>query len=421
MEKGLLIDNNHKRNGPIIASKMVGSFVKIDSISIDLPDANDKGSSHVGNCEHFSIRGYVAEVRKKNWKLCCPFPLDGELDKFDQEPTSLLPPLDPPKFRRWSCQNCVLETGSESIARDHGTDIRIGSDSNNKCAQVPHHSDAPLLLLDSEQGSISKTVDGKRVEVYVSVDGIGNKQHPSSSPFDKKEGRHEVAPTAITVNKNVLDDYASHEMPRLNSVEAEVDPKRTQERHKEAVNLEGNGSVEIWKSGCESRDDTNIKLHFSNNKLFWNKNLTQTSEAERRPSAEENHKESMNASGTCKIVGTVDRAGDATKGQTNINHPLHECDSASSENLDKSSSLNRKKGRKVRVRLLSELGDAKPDFFRTEDSPSNRISNTSGAGTVSQGQVSVQESAIVDLVRITKGNCLRKRNREAKGRAFQKV
>ncbi|XP_068313428.1 protein EMBRYONIC FLOWER 1-like isoform X1 [Pyrus communis] len=398
MEKGLLIDNNHKRNDPIIASKTVGSFVKIDSISIDLPDANDKSSSHAGNCEHFTIRGYVAEVRKKNWKLCCPFPLDGELDKFDQEPTSLLPPLDPPKFRRWSCQNCVLESGSESIARDHGTDIRIGSDSNNKYAQVPHHSDAPLLLLDSEQGSISKTVDGKRVEAHVSVDGIVNEQHRSSSPFDKKEGRHEVAPTAITVNKNVLDDYASHEMPRLNSVEAEVDPKRTQERHKaEAVNLEGNGSVEVWKSGCEIRDDTNIKLHFSNNKLFWNKNLTQNSEAEHRPSAEENHKESMNASGTCKIVGTVDRAGDATKGQTNINHPLHDCDYASSENLDKSSSLNRKNGRKVRMRLLSELGDAKPDCFRTEDSPSNRISNTSGAGTVSQGQVSVQESARVDL------------------------
>ncbi|XP_068339493.1 protein EMBRYONIC FLOWER 1 isoform X1 [Pyrus communis] len=398
MEKGLLIDNNHKRSNPIIASKSVGSFVKIDSISIDLPDANDKSSSHAGNCEHFTICGYVAEVRKKNWKLCWPFPLDGE---FDQEPTSLLPPLDPPKFRRWSCQNCVQETGSESIAKDHGTDMRIGSDSNNNCAQIPPLSDASLLLLDYEQGSISKIVDGERTEAHISVVGIGNEQHPSSSTFDNKEGRHEVSLTAITVNENVLDNYASHEMPRLDSVGPEVDPKRTQERHKdntaEAVHLDSNGSVEVWKSGCESRGGTNLQLHFSNKKLFWNKNLAQASEADHRLSAEENHKESMNASGTCKIVGTVDRVSDATKGQTIINHPLHECDYASSENPEKSSSLNRKKGRKVRVRLLSELGDAKPDCFRTEDSPSNRISNTSGKGTVSQGQVSIQESARVDL------------------------
>lgn len=51
--------DNHKRSDPIIASKSksVGSFVKIDSISIDLADANVKSSSsHAAKCEHFSIR-----------------------------------------------------------------------------------------------------------------------------------------------------------------------------------------------------------------------------------------------------------------------------------------------------------------------------------------------------------------------------
>lgn len=59
MERGLLMADNHKRSDPIIASKSksVGSFVKIDSISIDLADANVKSSSsHAAKCEHFSIR-----------------------------------------------------------------------------------------------------------------------------------------------------------------------------------------------------------------------------------------------------------------------------------------------------------------------------------------------------------------------------
>lgn len=34
-------------------------------------------------------------------------------------------------------------------------------------------------------------------------------------------------------NENALEDSVSHEMPRLNSVETEVNPKRTQERHKD--------------------------------------------------------------------------------------------------------------------------------------------------------------------------------------------
>lgn len=56
MEKDISMDDNLiKRSDPIIASKSVGSFVKIDSISIDLDDPNDD-NSHAGKCEHFSIR-----------------------------------------------------------------------------------------------------------------------------------------------------------------------------------------------------------------------------------------------------------------------------------------------------------------------------------------------------------------------------
>ncbi|KAL6296392.1 hypothetical protein ACE6H2_004534 [Prunus campanulata] len=407
MERGLLMADNHKRSDPIIASKSksLGSFVKIDSISIDLADANVKSSSsHAAKCEHFSIRGYVSEIRKKNWKVCWPFDSDGDLNKFDQlEDTSVLPPLKTPNFRFWSCQNCVQETGSKSIPEDHGTDIyccNIGSDSNKTCAQV--HSSVSVLLTDCQQGPQSKVVEGKRVEAPTSTVGCGNEQHPSSCSTDKKEGKDEVRPTTIIANENALEDSVSHKMPRLNSVQTEVNPKRMQERHKddtEALRLEGNGSVEACKPGCESHEDTNVELDITN-KNFWNKNGIQTSEAKYQTSAEDNHKESMNAFGTCKRAGMVDKADNATKLQTDACHPLvlDECDYASSENFDKSSGLSRKKSRKVR--LLSELvnkGDAKTDCIRIEDSPSNTISNISGAGIVSQGQVSVQENARVGL------------------------
>lgn len=52
--KGGTIMMNNKKGDSDTASKNVGSFVKIDSISIDLEDVNNKG--YVEKCEHFSIR-----------------------------------------------------------------------------------------------------------------------------------------------------------------------------------------------------------------------------------------------------------------------------------------------------------------------------------------------------------------------------
>ncbi|XP_010915857.1 uncharacterized protein [Elaeis guineensis] len=55
-------------------------------------------------CDHFSIRGYVAEIRKKDPKICWPFPMFH--GQTSDKHISLLPPLPMTKFRRWNCPNC---------------------------------------------------------------------------------------------------------------------------------------------------------------------------------------------------------------------------------------------------------------------------------------------------------------------------
>lgn len=109
-----MVEENHCKSNVNTVSKSDGPFIQIDSISIDLVSAKDK--SDAGKCEHFSIRGYVAEIRKKDWKRCYPFSLEGDQTESEEQ-TSFLPPLDVPKFRWWRCQNCLREVASKGAAK----------------------------------------------------------------------------------------------------------------------------------------------------------------------------------------------------------------------------------------------------------------------------------------------------------------
>ncbi|XP_074310982.1 uncharacterized protein LOC141646891 [Silene latifolia] len=63
-------------------------------------------------CKHFSIRGYVSEVRKRDPKLCYPFPLNESID-----PAKELPPMTIPESRWWRCSGCVPEAKNYDILR----------------------------------------------------------------------------------------------------------------------------------------------------------------------------------------------------------------------------------------------------------------------------------------------------------------
>ncbi|GAB2223167.1 hypothetical protein Droror1_Dr00017305 [Drosera rotundifolia] len=90
--------------------KATGSCAHDESIPVET-SLNERIEASA-SCSNFSIRGYVAEVRKRDKKLC--FPLctnDGSneslIDSYE------LPPLDVPKFRWWECDGCLRDNGSE--------------------------------------------------------------------------------------------------------------------------------------------------------------------------------------------------------------------------------------------------------------------------------------------------------------------
>ncbi|CAN4120226.1 unnamed protein product [Withania somnifera] len=67
-----------------------------------------------GNCQHFSIRGYVAEMRSKDQKICSPFTPTNDGSISEEQ----IPALDVPKFRWWRCKNCIHEIGTESAGEE---------------------------------------------------------------------------------------------------------------------------------------------------------------------------------------------------------------------------------------------------------------------------------------------------------------
>ncbi|XP_047945069.1 protein EMBRYONIC FLOWER 1-like isoform X1 [Salvia hispanica] len=119
MDKSIVaVEESHCRSDyPVSASKSLGSLVQINSIAIDLSCAMEEIESPLH--EHFSIRGFVAGMRKKDSKTCLPFPSQGVNDDLIDD----LPPLSVPKFRWWQCSTCVPDfaaegTGLEMVLAD---------------------------------------------------------------------------------------------------------------------------------------------------------------------------------------------------------------------------------------------------------------------------------------------------------------
>ncbi|KAK8954952.1 Protein EMBRYONIC FLOWER 1 [Platanthera zijinensis] len=86
----------------------------VSSEATELTVADDKKSNE---CNHFTIRGYVAEVRKRNSENCFPFLLH---KCAPVECSNVFPPLPVVKFRRWGCPNCVYEIIATTGQMDSG-------------------------------------------------------------------------------------------------------------------------------------------------------------------------------------------------------------------------------------------------------------------------------------------------------------
>lgn len=140
----------------------------------------------------FRCSGYVAEIRKKDWKRCYPFSLEGDQTETEEQ-TSFLPPLDVPKFRWWRCQNCLREVASKGAAKDNGTVLNCCSTkfrSNSTCSHVSSLGSAAVLLPGFQQAP-KLVLDGRSIDANTSTK-LSNDNHLLLCS-DKKEKKVELA------------------------------------------------------------------------------------------------------------------------------------------------------------------------------------------------------------------------------------
>lgn len=138
MDNIVAVEESQWRNdSPASASKSLGSLVQINSIAIDLNCAMEEIESPMH--EHFSIRGFVAGMRKKDRKSCLPFASEAVCNDMVDD----LPPLSVPKFRWWQCSNCVPEIAAERTALEMLADRTDAGTSS--CQHVGREKDIVLF------------------------------------------------------------------------------------------------------------------------------------------------------------------------------------------------------------------------------------------------------------------------------------
>ncbi|KAK1422529.1 hypothetical protein QVD17_25708 [Tagetes erecta] len=135
----ILTMNGNDERGIVPLLNSSHSTIKIDSLCIKLGIMKEKNNSP--KCTHFSIRGYVAGMRKEGRSNLLPF-------------TDELPPMDIPNFRYWLCQNCLQNTETAN-ASNQSTFISVC----DQCVFPPAKSRPPCVLPFGEGTSGLKPVD----------------------------------------------------------------------------------------------------------------------------------------------------------------------------------------------------------------------------------------------------------------------
>nr|XP_004251420.1 protein EMBRYONIC FLOWER 1 isoform X1 [Solanum lycopersicum] len=163
-------EDNHKSDTNTPVPKALGSFIEIEAISIDLNIPMPKKEE--GKCQHyFSIRGYVAEKREKDRRICAPFTSSGGHSISEEQ----LPPpaLEVRKFRWWRCKNCMREIGTESS----GEEIEILPPSCRSRLISPNMVSSgnatTNALLEMKHDSTSRKVDKKKAIIVDAANTSG--------------------------------------------------------------------------------------------------------------------------------------------------------------------------------------------------------------------------------------------------------
>lgn len=169
-------------------------IVPVHSICIDLNIPTPRKEEE--NCQHFSIRGYVAEKRKMDLKVCLPF--TSTSDSISEEQ---LLPLDIPKFRWWRCKTCIHEIATDNA----GEDIQI----------LPPNCRSRLISKDMDP-----TTNGMIKTLSEVKHGAASQEvnHGAASPLDLTTSgmiktlskvKHGATSQEADKNKTIIDDSAN--------------------------------------------------------------------------------------------------------------------------------------------------------------------------------------------------------------------
>ncbi|KAJ4842968.1 hypothetical protein Tsubulata_017437 [Turnera subulata] len=381
------------------------SSIKIDSISIDLANVDEKINED--KCEHFSIRGYVAEIRKRDWKMCLPFLSDGDSDNYEEQ-TCALPPLHVPEFRYWRCQNCLQEVGAKGTASGHGEvpePCSAGFATNAVCSHVPILSNVSKLS-DFQQAAKQDVRQGKKTDANASVYLNDTTKDRPLLNTGKKEKKTEALCSPV-VEKNLVPEDMNQDQNRLTGNEKEVISSPVQKtchtNEKVAFQPQCNGSIDVSKTSYGQNKVSDAEFAGNGNCMpDTAANICDT----RKETSVDNQQKELNSSSSGDTSRELNNVKEAVVEEDNINGKpsleLDDCDYLSSESaetmagennqVEASSGFHRRKTRKVRLltELLCREGDGDTDSTRKGNSLASVIPDSSEEVPVVQEQVAAQ-------------------------------
>ncbi|XP_050205749.1 protein EMBRYONIC FLOWER 1 isoform X2 [Mercurialis annua] len=328
-----------------LVSKSLESSIKIDSISIDLINTNEK--SDAGNCDHFSIRGYVSEIRKKNGKMCWPFSSDDDSSKYD-EVACKLPSLHVPKFRYWRCHECLREIGAKGTGNDGPifTPCISGFKPKSICSHASVIDDVARLVSDLQQAPHLDIIKEKAICGDSNAANLNNMTGVSKNKSEEAHGPIKGCNSGDILNQE------KHKLGTTISIQKQK-PNFTDDRKSKS-----NESVDFIKPGrgkgvVDVEPVTNINCMDMSSKIH----------EIRKVNPVDDHPKELIACGMSAEVGNIEAysvgmgSGHPSLVLDDLGCDLSESAEIMAANIvrdhDNSSGLHRRKTRKVR--LLTEL------------------------------------------------------------------
>ncbi|XP_010541262.1 PREDICTED: protein EMBRYONIC FLOWER 1-like [Tarenaya hassleriana] len=313
------------------------SSIKINSISVDL--AGTTNEVDTGKCEHFSIRGFVAEIRQRDLGKCWPFSVDGA----DLEDNSYpLPSLSVPRSRWWRCTNCLKDIDAEGM---NGSGCQLYSNSRALREKKVVDANLPIILSKGDWNSLTSANKKERKADTAGkiTDGNAKVNHDERCRTENR--------TATLLKKARRRSADAATVGRKSRKLA--NPEQAIKKSKEKVNA----SVDINRK--ENTEDTNGQFG-----------------------------EALTTFGSSEIAGVVEDTPKAIKNHKGSRVLMEdECDNVSSEsaimvknlldqNPDYMSGLQRRKARKVRLlsELLGKSSTKNGNDVGNEESPSKKES-----------------------------------------------